>query len=97
MVSNVTCCSVTTLQVQRKFNNHISHKMLSISDLSPCLLDLDAAAQLLQYELPGVVVDDEHTVLLVRPLVSFEYRHGRRGALEGPQESEYVRLLYQTL
>lgn len=49
---------------------------------SPGLLHLDAAAQLLQDELARVVVDDEHTVLLVRPLVSFEHRHGRRGALD---------------
>lgn len=54
-----------------------------IVTLSPGFLDLDAAAQLLQNELPGVVVNDEHAVLLVRPLVSFEDRHGRRGALQG--------------
>lgn len=59
-------------------------------NLSPGFLDLDAAAQLLQHKLSGVVVDDEHTVLLVRPLVSFEYCHGRRGALEGEQQSEYI-------
>lgn len=59
-------------------------------NLSPGFLDLDAAAQLLQHKLSGVMVDDEHTVLLVRPLVSFEYCHGRRGALEGEQQSEYI-------
>ena len=54
-------------------------------DFSPGFLDLDAAAQLLQHEFPGVVVDDEHAVLLVRTLVPFEHRHGRRGALEEQQ------------
>lgn len=61
---------------------------MNLSELSPGFLDLDAAAQLLQYELPGVMVDDEHAVLLVRTLVSFEHRHGRRRALEGQQQSE---------
>lgn len=51
--------------------------------LIPRFLDLDAAAQFLQHKLPGVMVDDEHTVLLIRPLVSFKNRHGRRGALRG--------------
>lgn len=31
------------------------------------------------------MVDDEHAVLLVWTLVSFEYCHGRRGALEEKQ------------
>lgn len=50
---------------------------------SPGFLDLDIAAQFLQHKLPSVVVDDEHTVFLVRTLVSFEYCHGRCRALEG--------------
>jgi len=49
---------------------------------SPGFLDLDAAAEFLQHKLPRVVVDDEDTVLLVGPLVPFEHRHGRCGALE---------------
>lgn len=56
-----------------------------IFELLPGCLDLDAAAQLFQDEFPSVVVNDEHTILLVRSFVSFEYRHGRRGALEGQQ------------
>ncbi|KAB1283330.1 hypothetical protein Cadr_000000045 [Camelus dromedarius] len=42
----------------------------------PRLLDLDAAAEFLQHILPGVVVNDEHTVLLVWPLVPLEHSHG---------------------
>lgn len=64
-------------------NLRLIYLKLGLLPLSPGFLDLDAAAQLLQHEFPGVVVDDEHAVLLVRPLVSFEYRHGRRGALGG--------------
>ncbi|XP_070615084.1 phosphopantothenate--cysteine ligase isoform X2 [Erythrolamprus reginae] len=41
---------------------------------------LDAAAELLQHVLPGIVVDDQHAVLLVGPLVPFEDGHGRGGA-----------------
>lgn len=62
---------------------------LSLLPPSPGFLDLDAAAQLLQHEFPRVVVDDEHAVLLVRPLVSFEYRHRRRGALEGQKHIHF--------
>lgn len=51
--------------------------------LSPGLLDLYAAAELLQHELARVVVDDENAVLLIRPLVALEDGHGRRGALRG--------------
>lgn len=51
--------------------------------LSPGLLDLYAAAELLQHELARVMVDDENAVLLIRPLVALEDGHGRRGALRG--------------
>lgn len=47
----------------------------------PCLLDLNAAAELLQHVLPSVMVDDEHTVFLIWPLVPFEHRHWRGGPL----------------
>lgn len=65
---------------------------LRVSSL-PGFLHLDAAAQFLQHKLPSVVVDDEHAVLLVRTLVSFENCHGRRGALEGKQ-CEWARPTY---
>lgn len=51
----------------------------------PGFLNLDAAAQLLQHKFPSIMVDDEHAVLLVRTLVSFENCHGRRRTLEGKQ------------
>lgn len=68
-----------------------SARFQSAAQLSPCLLDLDAAAQLLQHKLARVVVDDEHAVLLVRPLVPFEHRHGRRGALQEQQQQQLQR------
>lgn len=49
---------------------------------------MDAAAQLLQDEFPGVMINDEHTVFLVWPLVSFEYGHWRSGALEDQEKSK---------
>lgn len=48
--------------------------------LCPCFLHLDAAAELLQDKFPRVMVNDEHTILLIRPFVSFKYCHRRRRA-----------------
>lgn len=48
--------------------------------LSSGLLDLNAAAELFQHVFASVMVDDEHAVFLVRPLVPLEHRHGWRGA-----------------
>lgn len=39
------------------------------------LLDLNAAAELLQHILSGVMIDNEHTIFLIRPFVPLEHGH----------------------
>lgn len=47
----------------------------------PRLLDLNAAAELLQHILSGVMIDNEHTIFLIRPFVPFEHGHWWCGPL----------------
>lgn len=67
-----------------KDDTHLLPKTLEIqdTDISPCFLNLDAAAKLLQNKFACVVINDEHAVLLIWPLVSFKYCHWRSGALK---------------